>query len=437
MQRPRAPGPDRPAVLRAAALAAVLIVLATPAWSQGKPATGGAPARLDEVERQMEREKARAAEARAQAEKLHAELEQLRRRMIGAARRTQETEQSMLELERRKQEIDRLTAERQAALAERRGQMVALLSALERLASRPPEALLARPGAPEDTVRAGILLRDAVPRIEAMAAALKTEIEDLAALREEAEANARKTRSAGSALERERQRLEALAAEKTRLEQERRGRAEDSARQAERLAAQAKDLRELMEKLEAEREQREQREAAQRRREAAAREAARKPGARPAPDEGAVTTARAGRPAGVLGVPFSTTKGKLPLPARGEVIHRYGEPDGQGQTYRGIVLQTRPQAQIVSAYDGQVVYAGPFRGYGQLLIIEHGEGYHVLLAGLSRIDCEAGQWLLAGEPVGVMGAAGKEGRQLYIELRRRGQPFDPLTWLVASKDKVG
>ncbi len=115
-----------------------------------------------------------------------------------------------------------------------------------------------------------------------------------------------------------------------------------------------------------------------------------------------------------------------------------GNPRGEpgGQSSRGIVIETRPQAQVIAPHDGQIVYAGSFLGYGQLLIIEHGEGYHLLLAGLSRIDCVVGQWVLAGEPVGIMGT-GKDSQQLYIELRRQGVPMDPLSWLVPAKDKVG
>ncbi len=79
---------------------------------------------------------------------------------------------------------------------------------------------------------------------------------------------------------------------------------------------------------------------------------------------------------------------------------------------------------------------GPFRGYGQLLIIEHGEGYHTLVAGLSRIDGEVGQWLLAGEPIGQMGD-GEGGRpSLYVEFRRNGEPINPLPWLAASETEV-
>ena len=82
------------------------------------------------------------------------------------------------------------------------------------------------------------------------------------------------------------------------------------------------------------------------------------------------------------------------------------------------------------------MFAGPFRGYGQLLIIEHGGGYHVLLAGLSRVDGTVGDEVLEGEPVGVMGSPPGLKPKLYFELRRNGRPVNPLPWLAARKDKV-
>lgn len=381
--------------------------------AQPTPSTG----RVSEVERQAEAERERAAKAEKEAEAVRKEVERLRGELIGSARQVQTGEAALARLEKRKREIDELAAERTNALNARRGQLASLLGALERLASRPPEALLAQPGAPDDTVRAGLLLRAIIPRIEAAAAELRTQIEDLATLREEADRNTTQLRGATASLQSERQRLEALLSERARAEQERRQEAQDGAKQAERLAAQARDLRELVEKLDADRKQRE--EAAKRNRSS--------------------VTAKAGIPApppGHLALAFTTTKGKLPLPARGSIYKRFGD-EVQGQPSRGIVVETRQRAAVVAPHDGQVVYAGEFRGYGPVLILEHGEGYHFLLAGLSRIDCAAGQWVLAGEPVGVMGNAGADSQRLYIELRRQGHPIDPLSWLVPDKDKVG
>lgn len=399
-------------------LGAALLAFLTPLAAQGQ-ATKATPStsKLSEVERQAEIERERATQAEKEAEAARKEVDRLRGELIGAARQVQTGETALTRLERRKQEIDELMAERSAALNERRGRLASLLGALERLANRPPEALLAQPGAPDDTVRAGLLLRSIIPRIEAAAAELRTELEDLASLREEAERNATQLRGATAALQGERQRLEALLGEKARAEQERRKEAQDGAKQAEKLAAQARDLRELIEKLDADRKQRE----------AAAKSNRDHPGRATVPPP----------PPGHLALAFSGTKGKLPLPARGTVLARFGDTDGQGQPGRGIVVGTGPRAAVVAPHDGQVVYAGEFRGYGLVLILEHGEGYHFLLAGLSRIDCAAGQWVLAGEPVGVMGSAGAPSQRLYIELRRQGHPIDPLSWLVPDKDKVG
>ena len=124
------------------------------------------------------------------------------------------------------------------------------------------------------------------------------------------------------------------------------------------------------------------------------------------------------------------------MPARGKVVRSFGQPAGAGLTSKGVVFETRPEARVVAPYDGEVVFAGPFRGYGQLLIIAQGEGYHILLSGLSRIDCAVGQWLLAGEPVGVMGPANSGDPQLYVELRRDGEPINPLPWIAAHEEKV-
>jgi septal ring factor EnvC (AmiA/AmiB activator) len=124
---------------------------------------------------------------------------------------------------------------------------------------------------------------------------------------------------------------------------------------------------------------------------------------------------------------FSKAKGKLALPARGEIVVNYGQKELKGLSSKGIKILTRNRAQVVSPYDGEVSFAGPFRGYGNLIIIEHGEGYHTLLAGLGNFDCEVGQELLAGEPVGQMPESYKP--KLYVELRKNSHPINPIIWM--------
>jgi len=130
-------------------------------------------------------------------------------------------------------------------------------------------------------------------------------------------------------------------------------------------------------------------------------------------------------------------KGKLKWPVQGKIAVKYGAKIGSGQSSQGIKIETRKYAQIVAPFDGTVAYAGPFRHYGRLLIIEHKGNYHTLLAGMSRIDIVAGSLLKAGEPVGIMGENSPIGGPLlYLELRRRGNPTNPQPWLAKRDGKV-
>ena len=147
-------------------------------------------------------------------------------------------------------------------------------------------------------------------------------------------------------------------------------------------------------------------------------------------------------------VAFADARGLLPKPVNGKFVRQFGEKNDLGGTAQGVSIATRPNAQVSSPADGWVVYAGPFRSYGQLLIINAGGGYHVLLAGMERIDVQLGQFVLAGEPVAAMAtpqlaSASGEGigsalPVLYIEFRKDGTSIDPAPWWAVSSDqKVG
>ncbi|MBN9009174.1 MAG: peptidoglycan DD-metalloendopeptidase family protein, partial [Rhizobiales bacterium] len=147
-------------------------------------------------------------------------------------------------------------------------------------------------------------------------------------------------------------------------------------------------------------------------------------------------------------VAFNDARGLLPKPVSGNVIAAFGDKDSLGGRAQGISIATRASAQVTSPCDGWVVYAGPFRSYGQLLIINAGGGYHVLLAGMERIDVQLGQFILAGEPVAMMASqrlasagavpVGASQPALYVECRKEGTSIDPTPWWAASSDeKVG
>jgi murein hydrolase activator len=381
-----------------------------------------------EIERQREQDKALADREAG----LQKEIDQLRGQLVDAAAAARVHEQAVAE---HRQALTKLEAEEKTkveALNGRRRQLSDLLMALTRHAQQPPEALIASPTTPEDTIRAALLLASAVPELEAEAASLKGDIDDLDKVRKAEAATREGLEKESRDLARDRSRLEGLVAQRSNLQQQTQAERKKAQAEADRLAHTAKDIKDLMERLEAERAQRA----------AAAAAAAR----RAPPSAPALAAPKPARP------PSGNTElAALPkpiAPVTGRLLSPFGSRDGSGGANRGVTLEVTTGSPVLAPFVGRVVYAGPFRDYGQLLIIEHGEGYHLLLAGLGRIDSALGESVLAGEPIGIVGnpvggnpgntAATGDGKssRLYLELRHNGRPIDPMPWLGASTDKV-
>ena len=137
-------------------------------------------------------------------------------------------------------------------------------------------------------------------------------------------------------------------------------------------------------------------------------------------------------------VAFGATKGLLPLPVSGTTLRRFGEDDGLGGNEKGLLLETKTDSIVAAPADGWIAYAGPYRSFGQLVILNAGGGYYIVLAGMERINVSLGQFVLAGEPVAVMGdgstktaaaiALGAARPVLYVEFRKDGTTIDPGPW---------
>jgi len=437
----------------------------------GRAAEPSPDQKLKAVEKALEEGQQNREKLAQQAEALDAELAELRSESVSAARAAQEHEAAISDLEDRLEALRAEETGKVDALKRHQEQQAQLLMALERLARHPPEALALEPGAPIDSVRSAMLLSATVPHLAAETRALKEDLAALEALRGRITENRDRLAGERGALEKEQSRLAGLISRKAALQTRAVRGAEANAQRVAALSQQAGDLRDLIERLEAERQRREEEERKraeeERRRieeakrqeaEMLARAMVRPP--RPDPEPAAAAdvaaappAAAARRPASVAaaavsapsaridaGRPkslrsFAAARGAMVFPASGRVSRRYGEAEGVGMSSKGLTIQTRPGAQVVAPFDGRVEFAGPFRGYGQILIIEHGDGYHSLLAGLDRIDGTVGQWLVAGEPVGIMKSGGESKPALYIELRHHGQPIDPGPWLAPREDK--
>ena len=368
---------------------------------------------LKRVERALDEAAERKTALEREAGGLKTEIAKLRRRSVRVAARAQKLEAEITALEQRAEELRTEEVGKSSSLRRRRVQIAVMMAALQRISRHPPAALIALPTAPVDTLRSALLLRAAVPELESQAGVLRQELSALAGVRRRMSETRDSLARATVALDAERDRLEVLLEGKARLADRRRAESRETRERMARLAAEARDLQDLLNRL------------------AAARRVV-PPTPEAPPARLALTVPRA-RPAPPRAGP---EPGGAWLPVIGRIIRAFGQKDDLGNSSKGITIEARRAAQVIAPKSGTVVFAGPFRGLGQLLIIEHARGYHSLLAGLARIDARVGENVLTGEPVGVLAVSRQDRPALYVELRRRGRPVNPLPWFAAGRIRV-
>jgi murein hydrolase activator len=302
----------------------------------------------------------------------------------------------------------------------RRAVIVEILAALERIGRRPPPAIMTAPEDALTSVRTAMLLGAVLPEMRGEADALSADLVELARVRAEMKNEREALGRDVAAFSEDQQRMSLLVQERQKKQAEAEKALDAQRQRIAALARQADNLKDLIAKLE---------------RDSAARPGGEKP---PVPPEGKPNFAALKDPGRLApAIAFASAKGALPLPVNGVRIRDFGTPDGLGGTEKGLWIASRVAAQVTAPCDGWVVYAGPFRSYGQLLILNAGGGYHVLLAGMERISVDPGQFVLTGEPVAAMGggpqsaaavATGSSQPVLYVEFRKDGTPVDPSPW---------
>jgi septal ring factor EnvC (AmiA/AmiB activator) len=335
--------------------------------------------------------------------------------------------------------LDTLTGTEDAiklSLASRRAVIGEILASLQRMGRKPPPALLV---APEDmlaAIRTSMMLGSVLPQMRGETEALASDLSDLVQLRQSIAAERETLANGVVKIRAERQHLAALVeARQSALS------AAEQALGAEReraldLAKQAGNLKDLIAKMETE-------VAAAARGAEAAKKADEIRGRAPqaaAPSAGMKTALAPFKDPARLApaTAFIETRGLLPVPVNGTLQRGFGSQDGFGGTGKGMLIATRTEAIVASPCDGWVSFAGPYRSYGQLLIVNAGQGYYIILAGMDKINVNVGQFIVAGEPVAVMGdgsfktaaaiAIGAVQPILYIEFRKDGVAIDPGPW---------
>lgn len=355
----------------------------------------------------------------------------LNQQLIDIAGRVRDIESQMADTEGRLRPLDARELQIRASLESRRSEVAEVLAALQRVGRRAPPALIVRPEDALQSLRTAILLGAVVPEMRARAVKLTSDLSELVSLRKNISEERDRLASDRDKLNADRTRLAALVQERQKNQTDAEKGIEAERQRAVTLSRQADTLQDLIAKME------------QDVKAAAKAAAAAELKGTPAslngkPDLGALKDPGRLSPA----IAFASAKGLLPMPVNGTKIRNFGGSDGSGGLEKGISVATRPGAQVTTPCDGWVVYSGPFRSYGQLLILNAGGGYHVLIAGMERISVNIGQFVLTGEPVATMGstsqvasilAAAPSQPVLYIEFRKDGSPIDSGPWWAAKQ----
>ncbi len=355
----------------------------------------------------------------------------LNQQLIDIASQVRAIETRISDAEARLRPLDGREAQIRASLDSRRAEVVEVLAALQRAGRRTPPALLVRPEDALQSLRTAMLLGAVVPELRGRAETLAADLGELVALRKQIATERDKL-----ALDRDRQkddqiRLAALVDERQRQQAAVEKDMEAEGTRAQALSKQVDSLQGLIAKME-----QDLKTAAK----AAATATLQGTPANPngKPNSGAFKDPARQSPA----VAFASARGLFVYPVNGAKIRDFGASDGAGGAEKGISLATKAGAQVTTPCDGWVVYAGPFRSYGQLLILNAGGGYHVLIAGMERISVNIGQFVLTGEPVATMGKTSQVASilattasqpVLYVEFRKDGTPIDPGPWWAANE----
>jgi len=383
---------------------------------------------LDKVQAELKKNAEITVKLKAELEAIGEDRRKLNAMLIGSAAtiRDLETRQTAAEGRLAGLQVSEDTVRR--SLGSRRAVIAEVLAALQRIGRRPPPALMVSPEDALQSVRTAILLGAVLPDMKTEVDTLMADLAELVRLRSEIAAERDALGRDLAALSQERTRMTVLVAERQRKQSETEKALESERARSVQLARQADNLKDLIGRIE-------QEIASAVRAAAAARGTDSKASLAALNDPGRLSPA----------IAFAAARKSLPLPLNGIKIREFGMPDGLGSTEKGLSVASRAGAQVTAPCDGWVVYAGPFRSYGQLLILNAGGGYHVLLAGMERISVDLGQFVLTGEPVAVMGggpqsaaavATGSSQPILYIEFRKDGTPVDPSPWWASDSEKV-
>ncbi|WP_249734679.1 murein hydrolase activator EnvC [Bradyrhizobium sp. sGM-13] len=419
------------------AVTSLLPAAAQPA-ATAQQATAVSPDVIKQREQELEAAREEQRKAAELQQKLKADIaaigqdrSKLNQQLIDIATQVRSIETRIGETEGRLRPLDAREQQARASLDSRRAEIIEVLAALQRAGRRTPPALLVRPEDALQSLRTAMLLGAVVPELRGRAEKLAADLGELVTLRKNIATERDILARDRDKLKDDSIRLAALVEERQRKQSAIEKDMEAEGARAISLSRQVDSLQGLIGKME-----QDLKSAAKAAATASLQGAPAAPGGKP--NLGALKDPARLSPA----IAFASAKGLFAFPVNGRKIRNFGGSDGAGGVEKGISLATRAGAQVTTPCDGWVVYAGPFRSYGQLLILNAGGGYHVLIAGMERISVNIGQFVLTGEPVATMGTTSQVASilattasqpVLYVEFRKDGTPIDSGPWWAASE----
>ncbi len=406
-----------PAAFCAAALLALIAAAGVRAAAQDDPARAK---ELASTEAELRKRAAEERKLNDEAASRQKEIEALRKQMIDTAKSVQAAERRIGSIESELENLDVEEAKIGTSLLIERQNLGDVLAALQSLELSRPPALLVSPNDANDAARAAMLLAGAAPEIEARAKALRTKLDRLTEIRKKRDRERKNYEKTNAEVEQRRTVLAELLARKQKERDVAASLAAAAQRETAALAARAGDLRGVIERLD---------------RLATAITPRLKPKA-PRPDViASAPTPSIVRPRAkstfTPGTPFTQTKGALSAPVVGALAGRFGAAKPEGGTFEGVRFAVRDKAIVTAPHDANVAFAQPYGPLGNVIILDVGAGYHVLLIGISNLLVQEGQSVGAGEPVGSIAAVSPGGEAfLDFEIRRNQEPVNPALWLV-------
>jgi septal ring factor EnvC (AmiA/AmiB activator) len=370
------------------------VSLITPAFSN----------ELSVVEKQIESKKKEQKSIEQDYKAQQKQVEAIKKQLVQLASSIAENEKSILKLEADGLALQQEQLNLTASLERDYGSIGHLILALQKINRTPPEALILKPDAPLKTAQSAMLLESILPSVKSRADKLSQDLVRLAEITERLKNDQEMLLVEKQQLDLRRSEMDKLLDDRTQLAKATQKEFESTGKELAALAKEAKSIRELMAKIEKQK-----------------------------ADEARLAKQQKGSKRVASNVPLPGL-GKGQVPSQGIIKVSFGEKNDIGADSEGISIESSSRALVVAPLGGVVRFAGPFKNYGNMIIIEHKNNYHSLLAGLDKITVSEGSSLNSGEPVGSLPSSSSRGGKptLYYELRQKGKPVDP-TSMFAKK----